>query len=214
MENLREYNPGETVIQFNSGAKYPHYLLSNFYWITSEDAVLGKTRGIHVDGLVYPSTEHAHQAQKYIESDQIRFSVDGDLGKVSGFYLVFNSDEVENKISYWMQKKQIGVIAKMATEKTRERNLGLTRKSDTTNEFDFWMDILRQKYGAIENKKIGKYLANTGDTYLLEFSRTAKYQSEKGSPPYWAGMVVENVLYGENRMGKYLMIVRNELFKQ
>jgi hypothetical protein len=67
---------------------------------------------------------------------------------------------------------------------------------------DFWMDILRQKYGAIENKKICKYLANTGDTYLLEFSRTTKYQSEKGTP-YWADMVVENVLYGENRMGKY-----------
>jgi len=47
-----------------------------------------------------------------------------------------------------------------------------------------WMNILRQKFMSEENKSIGKVLMNTEDVYLLEFSRTAKYQYDKGINTY------------------------------
>jgi len=71
-----------------------------------------------------------------------------------------------------------------------------------------WMNILRQKFMSEENKSIGKVLMNTEDVYLLEFSRTAKYQYDKGINTYWAGIVKNDVLYGENQMRKYLMKIR------
>jgi len=71
-----------------------------------------------------------------------------------------------------------------------------------------WMNILRQKFMSEENKSIGKVLMNTEDVYLLEFSRTAKYQYDKGTNTYWAGIVKNDVLYGENQMRKYLMKIR------
>jgi hypothetical protein len=64
---------------FFSNAKYPYYKMSNFNHIKS---------AIIFNGLKYYSTEHAFQAQKYIESDRYRFSVNGDLGTWDGFKLV------------------------------------------------------------------------------------------------------------------------------
>ena len=47
-------------------------------------------------------------------------------------------------------------------------------------------------------------LLKTGDAYLLEFSRSAKIRDD-----YWGGLIENNVLYGENIMGKYLMEIRD-----
>lgn len=87
------YHKGDPFILFGSNAKPPYHLLSNFTWITD---------GIVVDGIMYPSVEHAYQAQKFIEKE--RFSVDGDIGRESGFSLFYPKDKVDDKRTYWMKK--------------------------------------------------------------------------------------------------------------
>ena len=52
-----------------------------------------------------------------MEEDRIRFSIDGDLGTIDGFKLVFPEKVFEKKRDFWMKKGSIGVIAKMATNK-------------------------------------------------------------------------------------------------
>ena len=52
-------------------------------------------------------------------------------------------------------------------------------------------------------------LLGTGDSQLIEFSRSAKRTEEAGSPEMWAGYVDETgKLYGENWMGQIHMQVR------
>ena len=51
----RIYSAGEICINFWSTGKAPFHSLSNFAYIPD---------GIEFDELVYPSTEHAFQAQK------------------------------------------------------------------------------------------------------------------------------------------------------
>lgn len=55
-------------------------------------------------------------------------------------------------------------------------------------------------------------LLNTGDDYLLEFNREA---ARKDANPHWCGfMPRDDVLCGENAMGKYMMEVRAALRKK
>lgn len=79
--DFREYIPNEEVVAFYSCGIKPFHKLSNFALIKD---------GIKFNKLLFYSTEHAFQAQKYIKEQRIRFSVEGDLGNVdSGFALVF-----------------------------------------------------------------------------------------------------------------------------
>ena len=86
----RNYNEGELVINFWSNGKAPYHNLSNFASIP---------HGIDYDGMIYPSTEHAFQAQKYIQNQRCRFSITGDLGVWDGLNLVYKPEEYEKK--YW-----------------------------------------------------------------------------------------------------------------
>ena len=52
-------------------------------------------------------------------------------------------------------------------------------------------------------KEFGDVLRTTGDTYLLEFDRGAKRNGSK-----WGGLIKAQTMYGENKMGKYLMKIR------
>lgn len=171
---------------FFSNAKYPYYKMSNFNHIKD---------GIIFNGLKYNSTEHAFQAQKYIESDRYRFSIDGDLGTWEGFSLVNSKD-----INFWKKKDNIGIIAKMATNIKIGKKLGLTIDPNFKSTIDLWIDILLLKYKKSEYKNI---LLNTGDSYLIEFDRGSKVKGSK-----WGGIIEDGVLYGDNRMGIYHMIIR------
>ena len=66
-------------IKFHSNSTKPFNKLSNFANINE---------GIELDGLIYPSSEHMFQSQKFIIEDRLRFSVGGDLGNWTGFSLV------------------------------------------------------------------------------------------------------------------------------
>lgn len=193
-----EYNLNDHI-KFYSGASEPYNKLSNFAHIKE---------GIKVDGLVFPSSEHAFQSFKYIESDRKRFSIDGDLGKLSGFELVYDKKEAEKKKEWWMKKGNIGIIAKMATNEKIGKKLGLKRIDNFKSTDELWMKILKEKYANSEFKSI---LLNTKNHYLLEFDRGAKRQTLQGTIPFWTGLIEDGILYGENKMGNYLMEVRSSI---
>ena len=176
-------------IKFNSNSKEPFNKLSNFANIV---------HGIELDGLIYSSVEHMFQSQKFIIEDRMRFSIEGDLGNWLGFSLVSKKN-----VDYWKKKDNIGIIAKMATSKKMIQILGLRKLENFQSNDELWITILMKKYNINEFKEI---LKNTGDLYLLEFDRNAIRR-----PSYWGGNFLDNVLYGENKMGNYIMEVRDKL---
>lgn len=199
---LCEYIIGEPVLNFWSNAKKEtkFYKFSNFQHIKD---------GIQPfdDKLIFASIEHAFQSRKYVEKDRSRFSIDGDLGNIDGFSLVFKEKEYEKKRDYWMKKDNIGVIAKMATNEKLGKKLGLTRNPDFVSTDELWMQILLTKYKKEEFKQL---LKNTGDIYLLEFDRMAYHRFDV-SPAFWGGNIIDNKLWGKNQMGKYLMEIRKQV---
>jgi predicted NAD-dependent protein-ADP-ribosyltransferase YbiA (DUF1768 family) len=196
---FREYIVNEEVIKFYSSATKPFHKLSNFALIKD---------GIEYDGLMFYSTEHAFQAQKYIKEQRIRFSIEGDIGNIdSGFKLLFGN-EWEKKKNFWMKKENIGIIAKTATSNKNETKLGLIKDVNFSSTNKLWLELLTIKFNINEFKNI---LKNTENKYLLEFDRGAKRMSLQNKIPFWSGLIDNDVLYGNNLMGKYLMLVRLNL---
>ena len=198
----RQYVPGEVVINFWSNGKPDFYKLSNFQYIEG---------GIQPfdDQLVFASTEHAFQSRRYLLKCRGRFSVKGDLGGIDGFKLVFREKEYEKKQKYWMKKNNIGIVPKMATIKTVGKRLGLEIDPDFKSTDELWMQILQCKY---EKEPFKQLLKSSLDTYLLHYDRGAYHRFCPGptsSPSYWGGLIIQNVLWGGNMMGKYLMQVRD-----
>jgi len=187
----------ENVISFSSNAKDGWNALSNFAWVQE---------GFVFEGLKYPSSEHAFQARRFIESDRARFSSGGDLGNLSGFQLVYG-DEWESKQAFWMKKGNIGILAKMASNPAVSKKIGLTPITGSFNSTDeLWIGILSQKFSV---PKFREVLKKTDQKYLLEFDRSAA--KNKDSPPYWGGAIIDGKLVGHNKMGNYLMKVRETI---
>lgn len=194
-------------ISFFSNAKDPYYKLSNFNHI--KDGILYPPPNKDIrdnprqlksfidnqEGLIYPSVEHAYQAQKYIERDRIRFSINGDLGNWDGFKLIHDKD-----VNYWKKKDNIGIIAKMATNPKNTKKLGLKINKKFKCTIDLWLDILILKFQKEYYKNI---LLATNNLYLLEFDRRARLRGSE-----WGGIIEDRVLYGDNKMGIYIMIIR------
>ena len=188
---FRNYNKDELVINFWSNGKFPFHELSNFALIS---------HGIEYDKIIYPSIEHAFQAQKFLLSQRHRFSIEGDLGVWNGLKLVYKPEEYEKKYKYWSKKNNIGIIAKISTNEKISKKLGLIRNPNFQSTDSLWFEILRKKYSI---KYFDDLLKSTGDIYLLEFDRFACKNS------FWGGLISNNTLYGNNQMGKYLMEMRN-----
>ena len=129
---LQNYIAGEPIMQFWSNAKHPFHNLSNFALILD---------GIKFDGIIYPTTEHVFQAQKYIKEQRYRFSVTGDLGLWEGLKLVYKPEEFDKKYKYWSKKSNLGIIAKMATNKKNGIRLGLIRDENFTSTDELWIEI-------------------------------------------------------------------------
>lgn len=199
----RPYISGEKVIAFWSTGKKGVYELSNFQQING---------GIKPfdDNISFISAEHAYQSRKFIESDRKRFGMSGDLGNIDGFRLVFGEKTYKSKQDYWMKKSNIGIIAKMATNTKNVKKLCLHPIIDFRSTNKMWMEILYAKYIKEPYKQL---LKNTGTAYLLEFDRGSQRKTMNGNPPIWAGMIIDNKLYGKNLMGKYLMHIRKCIVK-
>ena len=102
-----------------------------------------------------------------------------------------------------MKKENIGIIAKMATNIKVGKKLGLIRKENFVSTDDLWIKLLTKKYKISEFRDI---LLSTENKYLLEFDRGAKRNN-----PIWSGIIENNVLYGNNLMGKYLMHICEQI---
>ncbi len=195
---FREYIPGEEVTSFFSNAKQPLNKLSNFAFISD---------GLDIFGEIYISSEHAFQSKKYLNEDKTRFNSEGIFSNVrEGFISVFSEEEADNKKNYWLKKGNVGILAKMATNEKVGKRLGLKRDFSFKSTYQLWEEILLAKFRKEEFKNI---LLSTGDSYLLEFSRDAQYNAERGVQDVWGGIVDDDILYGDNLMGKYLMKIRD-----
>ena len=200
---MQSYN-GQKYIQFHSNAVAPYHCLSNLSYISG---------GITFGKFTYPSVEHAYQAVKFMDCDKHRFTICGDLGGWDGMKLIYPNDH-DNKIRYWSKKNNIGIIAKLAVRLDNIKKLNLTLdKTIIMQKINdkIWPVLLTKKF---QEEKFKDILIKTGKNYLLEFSRSAKIESERNRKPYYNGLIEDGILYGDNKMGQYLMQVRSELNKK
>jgi predicted NAD-dependent protein-ADP-ribosyltransferase YbiA (DUF1768 family) len=133
----RQYSSDEPTINFWANSKAPFHYLSNFALIPG---------GINYEGHLYPSSEHAFQSQKYIDTQRHRFSINGDLSTWDGLQLVYKLEEYDKKYKYWSKKNNIGIVAKMATNKKIGQKLELIRNENFESTDELWLDILKKKY--------------------------------------------------------------------
>lgn len=184
-------------VYFGSGAKEPFHKLSNFYACR-----------VVFDGVEYPSSEHAFQAQRVAAHRRRElFSTDGAYADlVKGFRNFFprDSSKAEKKASYWGKKKNVGVIAKMLVARTNN----LVEMSESTCA-DIFFNVLKAKY--IQNEDAKRVLLSTGDRYLVEFDRGAERKRKSGKVCRWGALVREGRVVGSNQMGALLMRVRDQL---
>jgi len=203
---MREFVENEPIIIFWSRGIKPFHNLSNFALIPD---------GIEYDGIVYPSVEHAFQAQKLVKEQRNEFSVDGRFGKWEALKLLIdnklNDDKKEKEYkrlySYWSAKNNIGIIAKKVSSKINMKKLELqiNNKFESTNEL--WLGLLKKKFSI---KYFADIIKSTGDLYLLEYDSN-RFNSGEKSNSFWAGRIINNKLCGNNQMGKYLMEIRKSI---
>ena len=182
-------------IYFYSNAKPPYFKLSNFY----------KTN-VCYNGINYPSSEHAFQAQLVLDKYKTMFSCNGILGSLTteAFkYLGESEKKLQQKVDFYSRKKMVGILAKMGIKKMKK--MGMTKNMTSKDVVTIFLDILVQKYKDTELKLL---LQSTGDKYLLEFERSATRLKKKSIITRWGGIIVDDHVIGSNQMGQLLMEVR------
>lgn len=211
----------DKFIYFSSGGKVPYDKLSNF-----SKCLIEFPEG---SGIVYPSSEHAFQAQLIPEAQRKRvFSVDGLFGKLEQGYCLYYTqmgnkeftekiqETISKKTKYWGERsgklEKIGIIAKLVSKKDWMKQHLNIDKIDIGGEkcYEIFKQILMVKY---KNPIFRTVLLETENVHLIEFDRMAKKRSDAGTPPRWSGMVVDNIIHGHNQMGGILMDVRTDLKK-
>lgn len=159
----------EYPIVFWSGAKEPYHKLSNFYECR-----------VSFDGITYPSSEHAFQAQRVpLKERHELLSINGLLADFeTGFRYFFPRDvtKAEKKASHWGKKRNIGILAKMLIKKKTKSGESLL---DMTSEecASVFFKILKAKY--TQNEDLKSLLLGTVGRYLLEFDKGAERMKKK-----------------------------------
>ena len=190
-------------VSFNSNAKAPFNIMSNFHGCV-----------ITLGGVTYPSAEHAFQAQLVTPDFRHFFSTTGPLATLrSGFKTLMpkaTDTFIERKALYWGKKNNIGVVAKMASKRDYLYNIHGVRKMDVG--FDecriIFKTVLVAKLDAFQDFR--ELLYETGSKYLFEFSRDAERRSLTGTTIRWGAMIVDNKVIGHNQMGALMMWLRKE----
>jgi hypothetical protein len=183
------------------------------------------------NSLTFPSLEHLYQGSKARNVETLlRFTTEGDFGSWNPnlFDLTQIPKKVrdpserakaaEAKISYWKKKSAIGILAKIASniKYAKVLNLGNGNMNyqveilSPSNEQELWVSLLRIKYS--QNKNALNVLRTTGSALLIEFDRGALKAKEANRSVHWGGLWDEQNkrVIGDNVMGKYLTIVREE----
>lgn len=184
-----------------------------------------------IPGFTFNSAEAAWVSRRVHEADRHRFAVGGDLSTLEeGAAKVFDKDP-DKKVIYWGPKKtgkpaMLGIIPKMAVNPKRMKKLGLTPSIEYSEEHrsqehideiivPHFFEILVAKYS--NDKKMLAALLQTEDKHLVEFSRGAERETNKGRPPLWTGYVSttqldahgRGKLCGNNLQGEIQMMVRS-----
>jgi predicted NAD-dependent protein-ADP-ribosyltransferase YbiA (DUF1768 family) len=190
---------------FWSSAKQPWHRLSNF-----------QEMPVRYGGRDYPSSEHAFQAQLDMRGPEM-YMTNGPLVaytaqsfRETGAFPGMDEDKLQRKADWWAQKANIGILAKLAIKRAKDKKM---KKSMTIDECALvFLEILLDKFD--RNPTLKDVLLNTRDTYLLEFERGAErvFRKSNGAKrTRWGGMVVDGKIMGDNQMGKWMMVVRKEL---
>lgn len=224
------------LLSFGSNAPPPRNQLSNFHEapirVRRHDILpffMGMTAPAYASwipeygpGVVFPSSEHFWQSLKACDAHTFHaFTADVALGKLTpdAFAIFFparkNADKALAKCAYWSKKRNVGILAKLAVSKARQRALGKARGwqflyPDTNDapmtpklaelEACIWTHILTLKFEQNPGPRLA--LMYTGNAHLYEQARM--------NPGHWAGMVTkEGTFEGENAMGRYMMAVRS-----
>lgn len=170
--------------------------------------------------MTFPSIEHLWHAFKATDRETfLQFSSAGRFGKtdISGFQAVFPLCDAEQKRAFWMAKKNVGIVAKMAADKKRgKRHLGISGKMkyererpEPKMERKIWLALLARKYQ--QNETHRDLLKKTRGKKLVEFARQA---AQAKTTEHWGGCVVDGVLRGENVMGQYMEEIRDKLISE
>lgn len=210
-------------IKFYSNATPPYNELSNFHYapfIFSPGHMSETMKNVYPHliewlgvGLIFSSSEHLWQALKSKDKTTfLKFTRGGEFDTMTAefFEKVDKKADGASKVAYWSKKNNVGIVPKMVS--THSRQLGLTNYEtrdlylSEDQQQAVWLDILRQKY--VQNPSLRKLLRDTGNTvYLLEFDKGAK-----STGAYWGGYIdSDGLLYGQNKMGIYLMLLRYEM---
>lgn len=166
--------------------------------------------------IEFLSIEHLWHALKATDRLMFReFAIGGRFGGVDreNFAQVFSDDEADAKLKWWMKKQNVGIIPKMAANKSRGKKLGISTRMDYERERPapdlekrIWLALLRRKYN--QNAEHRRLLLKTRNAKLIEFARGA---ARANSNEHWGGCLVDGRVVGENVMGGYLEEVRNEI---
>ena len=170
-------------------------------------------------GDAYPSSEHAYQANKFVEGDRHRFQEGGDLATFAAFSKFYPALHEPKKVKFWSavwggkRPPMVGIVAKMASHPDRAKLLGLTFAWQAeTNEAELtelFKEILVAKF--TQNPSSLAVLKATGDATLVEFGRGAAREEAMGRSPVWTGLVKDGKVVGGNLMGRIMEMVRAEL---
>jgi len=226
----RTFQKGDAVIPFVSSAAPPYHALSNLAVVES---------GVTFKGIVYPTIEHAFQAQKFEKGDRPKFSVTGLFGNPendfhSGWTALMKAtftrgkkgedydqmieSKVQAKIKHYKKKNCFGVIAKQVntlakgckSRPSRIHLLGLTANAKW-NFADAHEDLwLELIRSKFSDPAMRALLMSTGDAYLVEQQKRPTDQGFYSA--YYDKRTGE--CHGcndtnRNAVGKFLMKVRD-----
>lgn len=219
-----------SFVYFNSSAK-EYFPLSNFNHapVTINREKLDKSwielnpqlESFFEEGeeMSFPSIEHLWHALKATDRDTfVEFSSNGRFGEhdVKAFALVFSETEAGQKKAWWMNKRNVGIIPKMASSEKRGFKLNINRKMryererpEPRLEKRIWLALLEHKYR--QNHKHRDLLKKTRGKKLIEFARGA---AREGAKEHWGGCFVDGKLHGDNVMGQYMEEVRDKLIEE
>lgn len=182
----------------------------------------------------FPSSEHLWHALKALDYNTFRaFTSTGILARYPNPSLL-DSALVRAGVkagAFWQKKDMIGIVPKMVVNPKSGiaaiLNLNLRFLETTPDlllspaiEKIVWLTILRQKYE--QNPAFKRVLVCTGNTYLLEYAKGARRAYiQRKELDQWGGLITREprlmpgsperiVLYGENKMGRYLMALRTQ----
>jgi len=215
---------GKRYVYFNSSSIYPFYLLNNFALapVRLDDTALAVLQQVNPElrswltsdeRRRFPSIQHLWAAlQATSVSTFLKFIEGGQLASLTAeAFMPFVADETRahNKVAYWGEKANVGVLAKMASNPKYQQALNMEMDYARAHlklelERAVWLQLLRLKFE--QNAPHREVLRRTKDARLIEFERGAQ---RHGS--HWGGVVKDDVLYGDNAIGNYLEEVRAQL---